>query len=296
MQFTINGASYTFCNNIAGTDTIRQSFCALAGKTFGIEFEDWYQQGYWGPDYIPHVLMEGDRVVANVSVNRMTMLWKNRRRKYIQLGTVMTDPDYRGRGLAGFLLAKIIEDWRNQCEAIYLFANDSVLDFYPRFGFVKAKEYQNRMPIQKEAGEIRALDMSCEADKQLLMEAYKGANPFSALSVADNAGLLMFYCSKYRKDNVFYLKEFNAVVIAEYNNDVMICYEIFCANDKKLKEILSVAARPETKEIIFGFSVNKAEKITTVLHQEQDTTLFLLQDKENLFSDNQLMFPVLSHA
>ncbi len=296
MQYTINGVAYTFCNAVASNDAIRNSFNILAEKTFGIEFEDWYRQGYWGSDYSPQVLLDGERVVANVSVNWMPILWKSQRKLYIQLGTVMTDPDYRGRGLAGFLLNKTIGEWQDRCDAMYLFANASVLDFYPKYGFVKAEEYQSRMPAHKKAGNARKLDMSCEEDKKLLTEAYGRANPFSSLSVINNTGLLMFYCLKYRKDNVYYIKEFNAVAIVEYNNDAMICYEIFCDNDKKLIDILAVLAREETKEIIFGFPLEKTEGGTAELLQEEDTTLFLLKNKENLFKENKLMFPLLSHA
>ena len=35
-------------------DTLRHSFNALAGKTFeGLNFEPWYQNGYWSDSYNP---------------------------------------------------------------------------------------------------------------------------------------------------------------------------------------------------------------------------------------------------
>ena len=32
---------------------LRASFNALAGEIFGLDFEDWYQNGYWGDSYNP---------------------------------------------------------------------------------------------------------------------------------------------------------------------------------------------------------------------------------------------------
>ena len=60
-------------------------------------------------------------------------------KQYIQLGTVMTHPDYRKKGLSRVLTNKAIADYREKCDLIYLFANSSVLNFYPKFGFGRIK-------------------------------------------------------------------------------------------------------------------------------------------------------------
>ena len=39
---------------------LRASFNALAEKTFGLNFEGWYQNGFWGDNYNPYsVFMDG---------------------------------------------------------------------------------------------------------------------------------------------------------------------------------------------------------------------------------------------
>ena len=77
---------------------IRESFFRLAQKVFGLSFREWYEAGFWSERYIPYTLAHNGRAAANVSVNRMQFSWQGRVRQYIQLGTVMTDPEYRGRG------------------------------------------------------------------------------------------------------------------------------------------------------------------------------------------------------
>ena len=42
----------TFVKDYKKDDGLRQSFDALAKKTFGISFEDWYQNGCWDDNYI----------------------------------------------------------------------------------------------------------------------------------------------------------------------------------------------------------------------------------------------------
>lgn len=56
---------------------LRRSFNALAGKTFGLNFEDWYQNGFWGDDYNPYSVVLNVEVVANVSVNRTNLQYGN---------------------------------------------------------------------------------------------------------------------------------------------------------------------------------------------------------------------------
>jgi len=296
LKCNINGNEYEFIKDIKDDDQIRESFNRLAQETFGLSFEQWYQNGYWGNDYIPYVLLDGDKVVANVSVNIINTRWENQAKLYIQLGTVMTDKEYRGKGLSRWLMEKVLEDWKDKSDAIYLFANDSVLDFYPKFGFEKASEYQYSKAISKKDGNVRKLDMLSAHDRELLLDAYKYSNPFSALPMENNTGLLMFYCTQYMKDNVYYIDEYEAVIIAEYEDEKLICYDIYCPKKCSLDDILCTMARENTREAILGFTPKQVNDFKVIKLEEDNTTLFILKEKENLFRNNMLMFPLLSHA
>lgn len=296
MQYIINEKTYTFDNNIRENKDVRLSFDKLSQKTFSLSFENWYQNGYWTEKYLPHVLLDGGRVVSNVSVNIIDTVWENKKKKYIQLGTVMTDSEYREQGLSRLLMKKVLEEWKEKCDAMYLFANDTVLDFYPKFGFVKANEYQCQITVSPKQKRARKLDMSRNKDRELLLEKYKKSNPFSALPLVDNTGLLMFYCSQFMKNDVYYVKDYDAVVIAKQNGKELICFDIFCDETADINEVLSIVASYDTTNVILGFSPKSTERFQVTLLQEDDTTLFVLSDKENIFADNRLMFPLLSHA
>lgn len=77
----------------------RKSFDELSKTTFDLSFEDWYQNGFWKEDYIPYSIVDGSKVVANVSVSKMKFNYNGKIKHYIQLGTVMTDKAYRNQGL-----------------------------------------------------------------------------------------------------------------------------------------------------------------------------------------------------
>lgn len=92
----------------------RAAFNHLAIKTFNLSFEKWYQAGYWREKYIPYTLFDGERAIANVSVNIMDFSVLGKQQRFIQLGTVMTDEDYRKKNLNRFLMEKVLEEWNTK--------------------------------------------------------------------------------------------------------------------------------------------------------------------------------------
>ncbi|WP_423408760.1 GNAT family N-acetyltransferase [Heyndrickxia sp. MSNUG] len=121
-------------------DLLRNSFIDLAHEIFGINFSSWHELGYWGNRYIPYSYADGDKIVANVSVNKLDFIIEGASCRALQIGTVMTHPDYRSKGLSAILMNHILEEYKDQYDFMYLFANDSVLDFYPKFGFERVEE------------------------------------------------------------------------------------------------------------------------------------------------------------
>ncbi len=305
----IGGIPCEYRAGIREDAALRGSFNALAETTFGLNFENWYQGGFWGDDYEPHVLLAEGRVAANVSVNRIPLRIGNERRLYIQLGTVMTAPAFRGRGFARFLLTRVLEEWKGRCGAVYLFANDSALGFYPRFGFAPEREYEHRLPLPGGcAPAARRLDMESGEDRAALLAAYARGNPFSALEMERNPGLLMFYCAQFLKNAVWAVPEADAVVIAEPEADGLLCYDVFgspaagSSPAAGLGALLSAAAHGASaasgvRTARLGFTPAVCPPGTrAALRWEEDTTLFVLRGGENPFAGQKRMFPLLSHA
>jgi GNAT superfamily N-acetyltransferase len=135
-------------------DRLRNSFIELAREIFGINFSSWLELGYWGGRYIPYSYADGDKIIANVSVNKLDFIVEGDSYRALQIGTVMTHPDYRSKGLSASLMNHILEEYKDKFDFMYLFANDSVLDFYPKFGFERMEEFLYTMKFSSsfEAG------------------------------------------------------------------------------------------------------------------------------------------------
>lgn len=297
MQCMINGKDFIYNDNIRDNIELRKSFNHLCRKVFDLSFEDWWEEGYWTEKYIPHVLIKDNKVVANVSVNLVTFLFEGKRKNYVQLGTIMTDPKYRGQGLCRWLMEKVLDKYKDNCDDIYLFANNSVLDFYPRFGFKKADEYQYLLPVTQKKGKARKIDISNPFDRDLLIETYYKSNPYSAFSMEKNVGLLMFYCLQFLKNDIYYIDDYKAIIIAQQERDKLICYDIFCDKERcEIVNLLSIIAEKHTKTAVLGFTPKNFRDLNPLKVKEEDTTLFVFEKGENLCDNNKIMFPLLSHA
>ena len=123
LKITLGNKDYTFLVGYQENDKYRTAFNILVEKIFSLSFEEWYKAGYWNEKYIPYTLFDGEKAVANASVNIMDLNILGEQQRYIQIGTVLTDEDYRNKSLSRFLMQQILQDWDEKSDLIYLFAN-----------------------------------------------------------------------------------------------------------------------------------------------------------------------------
>lgn len=248
-----------FAKDYKHNDTLRQSFSELASQTFGIHFEEWYQKGFWDERYIPYSFIHGDQVVSNVSVNFLSFVINSEKKTAIQIGTVMTHPDFRKRGLSAKLMNLVLAEYENQYDYMYLFANDTVLDFYPRFGFRPVEEHQFSMsftpgPIETLTG-IRKLDINQAEDLDLVAQFAAQRVPVSERFGTDNClGIFMFYALYVFPQELYYLEEEEVIAIYKQEGDCLHLYDWLGKQKISVQALLRKLAGPETKKIVFHFT------------------------------------------
>ncbi|MFD1887916.1 GNAT family N-acetyltransferase [Paenibacillus wenxiniae] len=247
-----------FTTKYKNNDKLRTSFFKLAADTFDINFERWYRQGGWGEQYIPFSFVDGDQVVANASVNTLELIIHGQRTKAIQIGTVMTDPNYRGKGLSTHLMNQILQEYEHTVDLMYLFANESVLDFYPKFGFKNVEEClfsTKYTSISSKSTIIRKLDINLAADLHLLNNFASNRLPVSQRFATDHtASVLMFYCLNVFNENIYYLEDQNVIVIYQQKDDHIELFDIISTNEINIKDISDQITDEYTKQITFHFT------------------------------------------
>lgn len=299
MKIIINDKEYLFLIGHQKEARYRAAFNQLSKNIFRLSFEEWFQSGYWNEKYIPYTLFDEDKAIANASVNIMNFNTFGEKKLYIQIGTVMTDPSYRNKGLSRFLMEKILDDWNNKCDFIYLFANSTVLNFYPKMGFTQVKEYEYFKKITASTqGKFEKLDMDIKLNREKLYDYVKNTQIFGKLAMQENADLVMFYCITVLKDCVYYLSSLNVIAIAKINDQQLHLLDVFSKDETNLELIIDSLSDKKITSALLGFTPKNCMhyEMRSIDEKLKDEVLFIQHSKTRLFNENQIMFPLLSHA
>lgn len=297
---------YQYLTSVRENDIIRKSFNELTRETFCFDFVDWYESGHWKELYIPHVLLHNNKVISNISVNIMQFDLCGQRKNYLQLGTVMTDSNYRGQGLNRWLMEQILQEFDGKVDGIYLFANDSVLNYYPKFGFQPSKEYEYYLPNPKTKDitpyEIKKVDMTQEEQSNQLYNAIKNnSNPTNVPNQNDgfymneNIGLYQFWLAAEYYNSVYYLPEKDVYFIAGREKQRLHIHQIFGKQEIEISRLMK-AFGENIEEVILGYTPVHKEQFLIREHKEDDCTLFILGRDLRCIQTNKMIFPILSHA
>lgn len=295
-----------FVKHYMANDSLRTALNALTRQTFGFDFEKWYAHGGWEGDYLPYSLMEGGRMLANVSANRMRFLQNGQERRYIQLGTVMTDKAYRRRGLAAQLMRAAMDDLRGECDGFYLFGDLGALGFYDKQGFSRITEtrYALREDAQQAAlaraklREGAALFLPVNREDASIAARYRQAlvtaAPCAALEHVNRRSLHLFYTMSMKA--VRYCEELDAFCVLAHEDGQAVLQSVLCARRLPLEDILSRIDEPVN---LLGFAPQAPD---AALFDAQpwdggeDYRLFILGDSLLDVQAKGLCFPALSHA
>jgi GNAT superfamily N-acetyltransferase len=292
-QVMLGEEDYLFVKQYQDNEEYRSGLNLLTRQTFGFDFEGWYQQGLWTDRYRPYSLVHKNRIVANVSVNPIDFVAESKIYHTLQIGTVITDPEYRNKGLSRVLFDIIMEEYEGKMDLMYLYANDTVRQFYPKFGFMQAQEYIYSKQYAKNTNHVfRKLDGTNTEDRQLLFRLSSNSRPLSKYSMVNNPYLSMFYFTGPLAECCYYCEELDLAAVVEYEEDVMLVDDLFCAGDFDMDDVISSLLDRDHSKVLLGFTPQNATSFHCDLLQEPDTTFFV---KGSNFIEKG-RFPILSHA
>lgn len=284
--------------NYKNNDTLRKSFNDLAQKTFGISFEEWYEKGLWENKYECYSIVEGDKIISNLSVNKLKFLIDGKEKTALQIGTVMTDEKERNMGLSKKLMEFVLEKFEKEYDIIYLFANDTVLHFYPKFGFRKMTQRQISISEKIEKNSIynfRKLDMDNLDDLTILKKSGTNRIPNARnFDVVNGYEILFWYCLNVFRDNVYYDEKNEVLVIYSYDGDALNIHDIVLGKKQDYKKIIGSIIGEDTKVINLDFNLeaNNIEFVEKVI-EDENNTLFV---KGLLDEKIKFVHPITAHA
>lgn len=290
--------NYQLISDYKDNELYRKTFNDLAESTFDINFEEWYKHGFWNDKYVCYSYLDKNKVIANVSINKMDLIYQGNDYRALQIGTVMTHPDYRNQGLAQELINHVISKYEQDYDFFYLFANDTVLDFYPKFGFERVQESSftvDATSLKKRNYKIKKLNPDDELDFQLISRIVSNRVPLSSiLDVKNSEDLLMFYLLIVLRDAIYYIEELDAIVLYEQEEEDLYVLDIISTKKLDIVEVLGFLANKKIETIHVSFTPEKNKYIDAAYIIETEDMLFM---RPNLFTaDPYFLFPATSHA
>lgn len=269
---------FQLVENYRDEKVLRNNFFEFVNKIFpGLSFNEWYKSGYWTDKYIPYSLVANNQIVSNVSISKMNICIEGKFVCGIQFGTVGTLPEFRKLGLSKYLMEIVLEKYKDSTELFFLFANDSVLEFYPKFGFERLTEvvYQLNSNIPKPNYDARKLNMNNHSEftlikeltsKRLMLTKIFGATYFDFIT--------MWHIINVYSKNLYYLEKEQIIFIYTLNNTRLHIWDIIFTNSFDILLVLPKIILSENVESIY-------------FHFPPDQVKFnydkILEDQESLF-------------
>ena len=289
----------SFVKDFQKNDSLRTSFNDLANSTFGINFESWYEHGYWTSKYVPYSFVKDDQIIANASVNIISFVVNNEMKKAVQVGTVMTHPDFRNQGFARKLMEMILHDYQT-VDMIYLFANCSVLDFYPKFGFQPVDETQYAKPFASKPNHrsIKKLNGNRKEDLQFIYDfSNKHHKKTGNFDTIDTSELLMFYCMYIFPEDIYYIPQEDVLILCKNEGNTLHVFKVISEQPYCMDEIVSYVVNDHnTNELILYFTPEF--NLDEYSHQkyEDSNTLFVKYNHPDMILPKHFKHPITSQA
>jgi len=247
------GKEYVFIKDYKHQDMYRKSFADLGKRIFDIDFEEFYQKGFWGDDYICYSYVHENVVISNVSLSTMELIIEGEHVRAIQIGTVMTDPLFRRKGLAYQLMTKIFEDYDPTCTLYFLAADEEAIPLYEKCGFIANPENKYIIEVSKTQRLNHELT-PCQLTVEELLHLKRQAQPLSTiLSAVKDEHVLLFYYMMGFKESIYRLTD-ELYVIYEREDSCLNLYTILSTKPFDLQEIIESIVFEGIDKVICHFT------------------------------------------
>ncbi|OJJ21633.1 hypothetical protein BKI52_14075 [marine bacterium AO1-C] len=266
----------------------RQGFFELLPKVFpGVSFVEWYKRGCWDNHYRTYAVYDHaqKQMLANVAVSLMDIWVNNEQLRGVQFSAVSTLPEARKKGYSRQLMEMILAEYASQTDLFFLFANPSVVDFYPLFGFREVKESLFQMSYPSNVAPAFAatqLDVNNPSHWKIITDFTANHQPITQVFGASGEHNILNWSLLYGYNElIWYLPDQEVIVAAETNEGVLHIYDILHKKtwkELRLLEVLPLVSQPGTHTIQFWFTPEKLEVDAEPMPADPESPFFVKGD------------------
>lgn len=255
---------------------LHAAYCDYVAQVFTqADFRRWCEWGQWNEDYLAFCLFQDGRVVANASATRMRLVIEGADIDGWQFGAVGCLPSLRGRGLARMAMQAALAHCGDA--PVLLFANERVLEFYPRFGFAPAPQSLFALDWQAhpESEPAPMLDLADPAVRTAFLRAAAAARPVSErFGARDYGRIATWYAANGYASPLRRLSE-DVWVFAQTEDGVLTIEDVFASVPVDWPAAIGRLIDQPIRELRFGFTAQRDWPRARVLGDEADAALFV---------------------
>jgi hypothetical protein len=177
----------------------------------------------------------------------------------------------------------VIDKYKKQTDLFFLHANDSVLEFYPRFGFRSIKEnlFIVGSDIPASNFSSRKLDIYNDHDYYLILESLKKRHPLTEVFGGSDYGFITMWhiLNLYQKD-LYYLDKDEVIIIKKEKDNVLHLLDIIFNKPFDTQLLLPEIIESDSIKLIKYYFPPDKLRYTYDKTVKEDTGLFVLGNLE----------------
>lgn len=252
----------------------RQLFYDLTQTVFGFDLGRWHELGLWTPKYTPHAYIEDGRMVANVSAYDMRLVVAGQERRAVQIGTVMTHPEYRGRGYASELMEHVVQRKAADADLMFLFTSPHLIPFYQQNGFEVVKEWTiHTAPVEREGtpDTLRRIDPNDDTQRAWLLDRVRRRRPVSQrFGILDGSEIFMYHALYRFADGIWHDESQDCFVVAVTSGPVLNLLDVVSDHEVDVRRILASLSVEGVDVVEVHFTPDRFDLETTAEVKESD--------------------------
>jgi GNAT superfamily N-acetyltransferase len=257
----------------------RAALNELVQAVFGLDFGIWNDLGLEFEEYTPFTFFEGDRAVANVSASPMALTLDGHDLTAVQIGTVCTLPDLRRSGRIRDLMDRAHAHWTDRSVFQYLFANETVLEFYQQFGYRPVQQHRFWSPapaIDGFAAPPRRLRLAEPADLAFLRSLANERAPVSLrCGLRRQAWLWLVHAAVVHPDGLEWIDELEVLVLRQVDERCLRIVDVVGREMPSLSELYQYIGAPDIERIEYRFTPDRLAVPDLVVEPDPDSHLFV---------------------
>jgi len=269
--------------------TYETMFNDLVQEAFHFTFAPWHALKLWDDRYESYSFIENGRMLASICIYKMDMLICGKPYRVHQLGAVATRTDHRNKGLSRLLMEHIFSIYPGV--PAMLFANSTVLHFYPRFGFHRIYESTPVLTYSLDNKDMPPIRLT--ANDERLISALDSRWAYSKLmDVVNIQPVQRFHLLQIYSNDIYYLAALDVAIVARQTGSKLLLAAVFSKQDLLFSELAVQLPFSGVEQIEFGFSPDwLGVKPDWEVYRDDETALFIRGD---LKYPDVFKFPALS--